>query len=531
MGATALAAGISGLKASQTALNVIGDNLANLNTAGFKSSRITFADAFSQTLEPAQAASSSLGSVNSIQIGSGTSVASIDMDFSQGTITSTGNPFDLAIQGDGFFVVSDGEEDFYTRVGAFSLDENNDLVDSATGLKVQGTFGDINIDTEEKMEATATSSVTIQGNLDSDNAIGATSEVLTSASVYTASGGATATAGTALSGLSGATAFSVAAGDTIEITGTEADGSSVSTTFTFGAANDGTTLGDLRDFISASFGTGTATIDGSGNIVMTADMAGDTSLALSIDNGTGNTGSISWASFASVDGTGDTYTTTVSIFDEKGASIPVTLTFSKTGDDVWDLIATTDASIGSVTTNITALNFTSSGGYDSATTGDGNAASVTILTSAGTQTITLDFGSGFDGVSQVSGSSTVASTDQNGNAAGFYVSTSIGEDGSFTTLFTNGLTKVQSYSIIVVTFANEAGLSKAGDNLYTASASSGEAVASGGGNIVAGALEDSNVDIAVEFTNMIIHQRAFQANARTITVADEVLQELVNIVR
>ena len=166
MSTSSLVSGISGLKTSQIALNVIGDNLANLNTSGFKASRVNFANELSQSLRAALAPSGGLGGRNPIQIGTGTKVASIDKDFTQGNMTPTGRPLDLAIQGDGFFMLTDGSQNFYTRVGAFNLDKNNDLVDSGTGLKVKGTAGvAINVPVNDTQAGKATTTTTIAGNL------------------------------------------------------------------------------------------------------------------------------------------------------------------------------------------------------------------------------------------------------------------------------------------------------------------------------------------------------------------------------
>ncbi len=153
------------------------------------------------------------------------------------------------------------------------------------------------------------------------------------------------------------------------------------------------------------------------------------------------------------------------------------------------------------------------------------------------QPITLDLGSigAFDGLSQLAGQSNAAATSQDGFEAGFYASSAINSDGSITSLFTNGQTR-SAAQLQLATFTNPAGLSKEGDNLYNVTVASGTAVprtpqSGTAGSVVSGALESSNVDIAEEFTNLIISQRSFQANARTITTTDEVLQELVNIVR
>jgi flagellar hook protein FlgE len=175
-----LFAGVSGLRNHQTRMDVIGNNIANVNTVGFKSSRVTFAEAFAQLLQGASRPPGSLGGINPIQIGLGSKIGSIDMNFSQGNLESTGLTTDMAIQGDGFFLLSDGNRTFYTRAGNFQLDANGRMVSPANGFKVQGinadsagvlstgtTITDIILPFGQKSPARATSELKLSGNLDS----------------------------------------------------------------------------------------------------------------------------------------------------------------------------------------------------------------------------------------------------------------------------------------------------------------------------------------------------------------------------
>lgn len=174
-----LFAGVSGLRNHQTRMDVIGNNIANVNTVAYKASRVTFAEAFAQLLQGASRPPGDQGGINPIQIGLGSKIGSIDMNFSQGNLESTGISTDLAIQGDGLFVVSDGQRNFYTRAGNFQLDANGRLVSPANGFKVQGinadsngvlsagnAIGEIALPFGQKSPALATSSVTLTGNLD-----------------------------------------------------------------------------------------------------------------------------------------------------------------------------------------------------------------------------------------------------------------------------------------------------------------------------------------------------------------------------
>ena len=139
---SSLLAGVSGLTAAQEMLNVVGNNLANLNTSGFKAQSPLFSDLLYQTLSPASATSNGSGT-NPIQLGFGTMTSSIETNFTQGALTTTGNPLDAALQGQGFFVANNGTQNVYTRAGAFSIDAAGYLVDPGTGYKIQrtGTVG------------------------------------------------------------------------------------------------------------------------------------------------------------------------------------------------------------------------------------------------------------------------------------------------------------------------------------------------------------------------------------------------------
>jgi len=174
-----LFAGVSGLRNHQTRMDVIGNNIANVNTVAYKGSRVTFAEAFAQLLQGASRPPGDQGGINPIQIGLGSKIGSIDQNFSQGNLESTGQNTDLAIQGDGLFVLSDGNRNYYTRAGNFQLDANGRMVSPANGFKVQGinadsngvlstgsAITDISLPFGKKSPARATSSVTLTGNLD-----------------------------------------------------------------------------------------------------------------------------------------------------------------------------------------------------------------------------------------------------------------------------------------------------------------------------------------------------------------------------
>ncbi|HEX8939075.1 MAG TPA: flagellar hook protein FlgE [Candidatus Limnocylindrales bacterium] len=186
---------ISGLRGHQIMMDVIGNNIANVNTVGFKSGRVNFEDILSQTLRGATAPNGGLGSINPAQIGLGMTVAGIDVIHTQGNLQSTGKLTDMAIQGDGFFVLADGAHQYFSRDGAFDIALDGSLVNPATGLKVQGwqadssgvidttqTVGSISIPIGQRTTALATSAANLRGNLDAGAAVGDTAS--TTMTVY-----------------------------------------------------------------------------------------------------------------------------------------------------------------------------------------------------------------------------------------------------------------------------------------------------------------------------------------------------------
>lgn len=160
-----LFSGTSGIRVHQQLMEVIGNNLANVNTPGFKASRAVFSDMMRMYLSRGAAASDESGSVNPMQMGAGAKIASIDADMAQGALERTGRSLDLAIEGDSFFVVRSDGRPLYTRVGTFAIDEQNTLVDSATGYRVQSTQSR-DIEIQREVAATPTSTVSLLGNLD-----------------------------------------------------------------------------------------------------------------------------------------------------------------------------------------------------------------------------------------------------------------------------------------------------------------------------------------------------------------------------
>ena len=226
----ALLAGVSGLKSHQQMIDVAGNNLANVNTVAFKSSRVTFAEMLSKTLKDASAPTTNLGGINPMQVGSGVIVGSVDRNMGQGTLEFTGNPLDVAIEGNGYFVLNDGLGDRYTRVGQFAVDSEYYLVDPRTGYRVQRvgsegttegfqdpTSNSIRIPYDIALPAQETSTIRFAGNL-SGNKNEPTKNLLTTSLKYTNDDGSIASYPSSLSGL--AQVSNLTHGDTVHVSGT-----------------------------------------------------------------------------------------------------------------------------------------------------------------------------------------------------------------------------------------------------------------------------------------------------------------------
>jgi flagellar hook protein FlgE len=267
----ALAAGVTGLQAHQKMIDIAGNNLANVNTTAFKASRIVFSELLSETIKKASQPTSTVGGTNPQQMGHGVGVAGITPNMAQGNIVNTGNPLDLAIEGEGYFVTNDGEQDLYTRAGAFAVDANSRLVDPSTGNIVQriGTIGEsdgfqipgdtnVRVPFDVSMPARASTEVRVSGNLSADAALAEPqTNALTSNIIFT-TGGAPAGATAKISELDQYTATTWADG-TLTFSGYKPDGTALaSATPTVDltmAVNENTTIQDVLDYLNTDEGT------------------------------------------------------------------------------------------------------------------------------------------------------------------------------------------------------------------------------------------------------------------------------------
>ncbi|MFO1030474.1 MAG: flagellar hook-basal body complex protein [Planctomycetota bacterium] len=656
MVSTALYTGLSGLRVHQSYIDVIGNNLANVSTPGFRGSRVTFSDILSFTVRSGSGPNGNFGGQNPLQIGTGATMATVDTDTSQGTLADTGRTLDVALQGRGFFTMTNGTQTFYSRVGAFGIDGNRTLVDLRTGLRIlNSTGGDITVPTSDTLPAAPTSQISFQGNLPARvggpleeivqsntvlkqgtpatktaTAAGASAplfnltafagkSVLVSvngaaqqslqvpstfgaapvnaqavAGMFSASGisasfdnaagtvtinsvklgtGATlklddgpssngllaalglnatlvsgtetvATGATDLAQLT-ARLNPYVAGDSLTISGTNPDGTAFSDTFVYGTGpgQDGTTIASLLTFINNTVNSAqaSASLTADGNIRLTAVDKEEADLSLFIGDVATNSGRITWPNFVvSQDGTGpDTAVTSIDVVDAQGRTHPVTMTFTRSTTDptIWDLSAEVDATEGTLTqASIGQIRFNDNGSFN-VIGGGTNSLTFAWNGISATQGVQINLGTSgqFDGVAQLGNATTVAAVDQDGFAAGTLLNVGFDTNGQLVGFYSNGQSQTLD-TLRISMFSNEAGLVRAGDTLFTESPNSDDAIATvanaaGAGSVRAGQLENSNVDIAREFVNLIEAQRGFQANSRVITTTDEILAELMNIVR
>lgn len=431
--------GISGLRGFQTKLDVIGNNIANVNTFGFKKGRVTFKDMISQQVQGASSPQQNRGGTNPVQVGLGSQLASIDTIHTPGSAQSTSRPLDLAISGEGFFIVNDGNLSYYTRAGNFYLDSRGNLV-NGDGLYVQGYAADA------------------LGNID-----------------YTQ-----------LSNLRIASGAAIAPNATTEIEFKGNFHAGMTPADSFFSDEQILSEADLRDGLKHG-------------VMLPVKVVDSTGFTHEIQFVAQKTSNESW-SIGYIVPNPDT--------DEGGyvyKSISESVEFDSDGK----------VSDGGIVDNVTFSLNEITPGYD------GNAADLQI---------DLDFST----LTQYGSSNSFAVRSIDGNTEGFLEGFDVSQTGEIFGIYTNG--NVQALGQIALAhFSNPEGLTKSGSNLYQVSNNSGVAnvglPGEDAGTIIGGSLEMSNVDLAEEFTEMIVAQRGFQANTRIITTSDEILQELVNLKR
>ncbi|MCW9705372.1 flagellar hook protein FlgE [Fodinibius salsisoli] len=538
-----LNSGVSGLKSFQTKMDTIGNNIANVDTNGFKSSRVTFSELMNENIGGAGGGESAPSQSN--QVGLGVRVASVDRDFSSGTIENTGKTTDLAIEGDGYFVVNNGSQDLMTRAGNFTFNKNGQLVDQA-GNFVQGynandsgnilgggATDNVRVDFENVLEPKQTSEVNLGGNLDASTS---SRQIVSSQSAFTDDSGNLAGGSTDINDLS-QTAEDLEATDVIEVSYTQNDGTAATADFEYGT--DGTTLNDMVSALNSDIsGEGEfALVDGM--LRLKSDTVGDSELnvdSVAITDGSGDgTDSVNFPGFK-VSQEGDTGTQTMSttVYDGLGNEHSLLVDFTQTGEGQWDYEAKfADGE------SITGGSATGTINFDEAGQIDGNSNfNIEFDPSNGGSNVNFNVslgGSEGTDFTQYSGANTAKVLNQDGYTQGSLVDVRINGDGRVQGVYDNGENQDLA-QLALGDVQNEDGLEMVGGGLFRATSAAGEVFVDGADNVAnsnirSGALEGSNVDLAQQFTEMITSQRAYQSSARVISTSDEMLTEAVNLKR
>jgi flagellar hook protein FlgE len=416
---------VSGLRGQQTMMDVIGNNIANVNTAGYKSSSTVFEDTLSQVVKAAGAPQGAGGGTNPAQVGLGVRLGAITTNFSQGAAQMTGRQTDIAIQGDGFFVVKQDGQTLYSRAGAFNFDARGNLV-NPDGAVVQGWLADKN-----------------------------------------------------------------------------------------GAINTNGPISTLTLPIGQAIAPqATDLVHVGGNLPADSVVADP-------------------AATPPVPGT--TIVNSIDVYDSQGRAVPATFTYTHSAANTWDLAVTVPNAGGTGSTSVgsAALTWDPVGKTFSSTSVTLSGASLTTAGYVFPADVTAALGTTAQPLTQFAASNTVQALDQNGSAMGSLQSFTMSPDGTLIGIFSNGL-KQSLGQVALASFNNPPGLEKVGGSLYGATVNSGTpgvgtAGSGGRGSLSSGTLEMSNVDLAQEFTNLVVAQRGFQANSRVVTASDEILQDLVNM--
>ena len=559
-----LYSGVAGLKTHQTRMDVIGNNIANVNTTAYKSSSMTFSELMSQTTQNASGANATtgVGGTNAKQIGLGVKAGAINTAITtQGSAQSTGNPFDIMITGDNFFVVSNGSENFFTRDGSFYVDGAGNLAMTSTGYNVMGwgvdeTTGNIKQDTVTALRIMsaanmtyppeATTKANISGILDENGANGKTVNL----NFFDARGYSyTAKFTFKQSGGDKTNEYSMELNKILDSTGAEIDISKLK--FGNRSQQKMETKVTLNTDAYKWDGKVLKTKDGTTEVANLADIFNqDGSLITPQDDAAAQKQQKALDAIAKAygyEGSTDEFLNlyitstenkdkqltiqdllgnmmagkTTDVLPADGSAITMEGRYFEGTTVVFNKDTGKLESVGGSTTNLNVnAAFSALGGNFSDVTID--LSECTNYDNKGTSTIGATSGD-LDGLGT-------------GRRLGDMIGVSIQKDGMIYASYDNGMTKLLG-QIATAAFANASGLEKEGDNLYSATLNSGEFdgigvdITAGGGYMSTGQLEMSNVDLSSEFTEMITTQRGFQANSRIITVSDTLLEELTNLKR
>ncbi len=566
-----LYSGVSGLKTHQTKMDVIGNNIANVNTVAFKSSSIVFSDLLSQTTQNASGpnALTGAGGTNARQIGLGVKSGAISTSIAtQGASQSTGNPFDIMINGDNFFIVNNGSENFFTRDGSFYVDAAGNLAMTSTGYNVMGwgvdeTTGEIRQDTVTALRIMsaanmtyppeATSQAYVSGILDkNDTDVTSANGKVINLNFYDALG-YSYTAKLTFKQSADENEYSLELSSLLDSEGNEIDITGV----TFGTVNNTQERPVTVSFNSSAYRWNGNQLQSADGGIIYADLTAIFNAGTLRDRDeVVNIGGTDMTVQEVLDNIATAYGYEGSteeflnlfVYDETNGTTPIS---------VEQMLANMVQGTGTDMFPSTEDSFEADGRFFDGTTitFDGNTGNFAGIGGAATQTTAVlglsalggnfsDITVDFSNVSMVDnkGTSTVSATsgDEDGLGAGRrlgdMIGVSIQNNGMIYASYDNGMTKLLG-QIATAEFANASGLEKQGDNLYSASLNSGEFdgigvdITANGGYMSTGQLEMSNVDLSSEFTEMITTQRGFQANSRIITVSDTLLEELTNLKR
>ncbi len=562
---TAMFTGLTGLNANQFRIDTIGDNIANVNTTAFKSSRAMFQNQFALVMSGGTAPNGPSGGTNPSQLGLGTLLSSVQRNMQSGSIEATGVPTDLAIEGAGFFIVTGpNNQQSFTRDGTFKLDAENQLVssngynlrgygiDSSFNI-VPGTLTDLTIPLGTLSTAQATSVAGFDGNLNANGTV-ATQGTILHSQVLEQGPGAPATGASLLTQLYDPASPAnplFAENDVITVANARKGGRQVpEAEFTVTATS---TLDDYLTFLRNSLGINQDTALGGtpGITVSSLDPPTPGTIVIEGNYGTDNQLEIDLAAIRSTnpnfptpfnfteqqEANGESVYTSFIGYDSLGTPVQVKLTMvlaeKSSAGNTWRFFAEsaddTDADpVLGATGTITFDN----NGRMIASTNDTVSVDRAATGAVSPLLMDLDF-------SNVTGLTTQQSamvmTLQDGFSAGTLSRFSVGNDGVITGTFSNGLTRNMG-QVAMATFVNPEGLVASTNNLYLVGPNSGQPVITppqslGAGRILGGALELSNIDLTREFIGLIAATTGFSAAGRVITTSNDLLNELLLIAR
>ena len=578
MGLTsAMTTALTGMSAAETTIDVAGNNLANSQTVGFKESNAVFATQYLQTQSLGSQPTAENGGTNPRQVGLGVRVAEITPNFTQGAIEISASPSDLAIQGDGFFIVEDSEgEQLYTRNGIFKTNADNELT-TITGERVLG-FGvnddfvlqesslvPLTIPLGTAMVAEATENVFLQGVLSPTGDVADTAGIVQTASLE-GPGGAALTAATLLTDVVDSTAgptplFQVG---TLEFTPRKGGRALATQSFDITATS---TVQDLMTFMQAALGIQTAADDpampDSLNVIPTEGgtispgitITGD-QIRIVSNNGVGNEIEIDSSAFRMVPTTGTVSQPGLgftSLQDAVGESaVADFLAYDTLGVPVNVRVT---AVLESLTDNTTVYRWFADSGDNSPVSGNDITVGTGLITydgegrllSVSNDLVTverrnlpsldpLEFRLNFEETTGLAAErSELSAARQDGSPPGTLTSYLIGEDGIIRGVFSSGVTRDLG-QIRLARFTNPAGLIQRGENMFAQGLNSGLPIEGnpnslGLGSILGGAVELSNTDIGKNLIDLVLATTQYRANARVISTAQQLFDELLNLRR